>query len=264
MKHFLARIMIMAFAAILMPLATPAQADDLDKVKAMGELSVAMEGQYPPFNFVNDQNQVVGFDASIAGALAERLGVKLKIVTTVWDGIIAGLLAQKYDIIVGSMSITPEREKSVDFVGPYYHAGRAVFVRTDSTIQNLTDLKGKKLGVTFGETHDKWARDQSKAHGGWTVRAYKGLPEVLMELKAGRVDAIVMDNIPVMAAIKETGEKFRALDTPDIEDSHVPVGIALRKNNPALKAALQQALDAMMRDGRYEKISLEWFGRDIR
>ncbi|PSJ62772.1 ABC transporter substrate-binding protein [Pseudaminobacter soli (ex Li et al. 2025)] len=237
-----------------------AQADDLEKIKAAGEMKISMSGQYPPFNFVNEQNEVVGFDASIGKAIAERIGVKGTIVTTAWDGIIAGLLANKYDTIVGSMTITPEREKVVDFVGPYYHAGRAVFVSEESPVKSLEDLKGKKLGVTLGETHEKWAREQ----GGWDIRTYKGLPELLLELKAGRVDAIVVDNIPVMVAIKETGDKIRKLETPDIEGGSVAIGIAIRKGNPELKAAMQKALDEMLADGSYEKISKEWIGADIR
>lgn len=237
-----------------------AKADDLEKVKAAGELKISMSGQYPPFNFVSDQNEVVGFDASIGKAIAERMGVKATIITTAFDGIVAGLLANKYDTIVGSMTITPEREKVVDFVGPYYHAGRAVFVNTDSAVQSLDDLKGKTLGVTLGETHEKWAREQ----GGWTIRTYKGLPELMLELKAGRVDAIVVDNIPVMVAVKETGEKVRRLDTPNIEGGAVAIGIAIRKDNPELKAAMQKALDDMLADGSYEKISMEWVGSDIR
>jgi polar amino acid transport system substrate-binding protein len=237
-----------------------AKAEDLEAVKASGELRIAMSGQYPPFNFVNDKNEVVGFDASIGTAIAERLGVKATIVTTAWDGIIAGLLANKFDTIVGSMTITPEREKVVDFVGPYYHAGRAVFVAEGSSAQSLDDLKGKTIGVTLGETHEKWAR----AQGGWDIRTYKGLPELLLELEAGRVEAIVVDNIPVMVAVKQTGEKVRRLETPDIEGGSVAIGIAIRKNNPELKAAMQKALDEMMADGAYEKISMEWVGSDIR
>ncbi|WDZ81013.1 ABC transporter substrate-binding protein (plasmid) [Ensifer adhaerens] len=240
--------------------AVSARADDLENVKSAGELKIAMSGQYPPFNFVNEENQVVGFDASIGQAIAERVGVKGTLVTTAWDGIIAGLLANKYDTIVGSMTITPEREKVVDFVGPYYHAGRAVFVSEESTVQKLDELKGKTLGVTLGETHEKWAREQ----GGWDVRTYKGLPELLMELKSGRVDAIVVDNIPVMVAVKETGEKVRRLETPDIEGGSVAIGIAIRKNNPELKAAMQKALEDMLADGSYEKIAMQWVGSDIR
>lgn len=240
--------------------AVSAQADDLEKIKAAGEMKISMSGQYPPFNFVNEQNEVVGFDASIGKAIAERLGVKGTIVTTAWDGIIAGLLANKYDTIVGSMTITPEREKVVDFVGPYYHAGRAVFVNEESPVKSLEDLKGRTLGVTLGETHEKWAREQ----GGWDIRTYKGLPELLLELKAGRVDAIVVDNIPVMVAIKETGDKIRRLETPNIEGGSVAIGIAIRKGTPELKAAMQKALDEMLADGSYEKISKEWIGADIR
>lgn len=240
--------------------AVSAKADDLEKVKAAGELKIAMSGQYPPFNFVNERNEVVGFDASIGTAIAERLGVKGTVVTTAWDGIIAGLLANKYDTVVGSMTITPEREKVVDFVGPYYHAGRAVFVTEESPVKSLEELKGKTLGVTLGETHEKWAREQ----GGWDIRTYKGLPELMMELKSGRVDAIVVDNIPVMVAIKETGDKIRKLETPGIEGGSVAIGIAIRKGNPELKAAMQKVLDDMQADGSYEKISMEWVGSDIR
>ncbi len=88
-----------------------AQADDLEKIKAAGELKISMSGQYPPFNFVNDQNEVVGFDADIGKAIAERIGVKGTIITTAWDGIIAGLLANKYNTVVGSMTITPSARK---------------------------------------------------------------------------------------------------------------------------------------------------------
>ncbi|MCR4268713.1 ABC transporter substrate-binding protein [Nitratireductor sp. ZSWI3] len=260
MTRLISRLMAVSIGLATAFAALPAGADDLAKVKEAGEMKIAMSGQYPPFNFVNDRNEVVGFDASIGKGVAERLGVEGKIVTTAWDGIIAGLLAGKYDTIVGSMTITPEREKVVDFVGPYYHAGRGVFVMEGSSVQSLEDLKGKTLGVTLGETHEKWAREQ----GGWDIRTYKGLPELLLELKAGRVDAIVVDNIPVRVAVKETGDKIRMLDTPGIEGGSVAIGIAIRKNNPELKAAMQEALEAMMKDGAYEKISMEWVGSDIR
>jgi polar amino acid transport system substrate-binding protein len=253
-KLFAAGLMV----AAMLPVA--ASADDLASIKDAGEIKIAMTGQYPPFNFVNDKNEVVGFDASIGMAIAERLGVKGTIVTTAWDGIIAGLLANKYDTIVGSMTITEERQKAVDFVGPYYHAGRGVFVLEDSPVKTLDELKGKTLGVTLGETHEKWAREK----GGWDIRTYKGLPELFLELKAGRVDAIVVDNIPVAVAVKETGDKIRQLDTPDIEGGSVAIGIAIRQGNPELKAAMQKALDDMMADGSYEKIAMEWIGRDIR
>jgi len=243
---------------------TAARADDLQAIKQSGELRAAMSGAYPPFNFVNEQNQVVGFDADIARGIAERMGVKPVIVTTAWDGIIAGLLAGKYDTIVGSMTITDKRKEVVDFVGPYYHAGRGVFVKGDSAVKSLADLNGKTIGVTLGETHEKWAREHAGEHGDWTIRTYKGLPELLLELNAGRVDAIVVDNIPIRVAVKKSGAEIRQLDTPDIEGGSVAIGIAIRKGNPELHAAMQKALDEMMADGTYKKIAMEWIGADIR
>ena len=238
----------------------PVQADELEKLKESGEMRIAMSGQYPPFSFTNEQNEVVGFDVAIGSAIADKVGVKPKIVTTPFDGIIAGLLAKKYDAVVASMTITPEREKAVDFVGPYYHAGRTIVVKDSSPFQKLEELNGKTVGVTMGDSHEKWA----KAQGDLTVRTYKGLPEMLIDLDAGRLDALVMDSIPVMIAVKETGQKVRILETPNIEGAREALGIAIRKNNPELKAAMQKALDEMLADGSYEKISMEWIGSDIR
>lgn len=244
-------------AALIAPIT--AQADDLGTVKENGELRIAMSGAFPPFSFVDEQNQVVGFDVDIGSELAKRLGVKPVIVTTAWDGIIAGLISGKYDTVVGSMTITAEREKAIDFVGPYYHGGRGAFVAEGSTVQSLDELSGKTVAVTLGETHEKWSRD----HAGWTVNTYKGLPELLLELRSGRVDAIVADAIPVLVAIKNNGEKLRQLPIPGTDGTE-NVGIAIRKDNPELKQAMQKALDDMQADGTYEKISMKWIGRDIR
>lgn len=259
MKTLLSGLLAAAMAISATFSATSAAADDLEAIKAAGELRIAMTGQYPPFNFVNDKNEVVGFDPSIGQAIGERLGVKVKIVTTAWDGIIAGLLANKYDAVVGSMTITPERDKVIDFVGPYYRTGRAVFVADSSPVKSLDDLKGKTVGVTLGETHEKWARER----GGWDIRTYKGLPELLLELRSGRVDAIINDNIPVNVAIKN-GEKVHQIETPEISGGELFAGIAIRQNNPELQAAMQKALEDIMADGTYEKIAMEWIGRDIR
>lgn len=133
--------------------------------------------------------------------------MKVTIITTPFDGIIAGLLAKKYDAIIASMTITPERLKAVDFAGPYYHAGRTIVVKDDSPIHSLDQLKDVTVGVTLGDAHDKWAR----ARGNLKVKTYKGLPEMLVDLEAGRIDAIVMDSVPVLVAVKETGQKVRII-----------------------------------------------------
>lgn len=232
-------------------------ADELAAIKEKGVMRIAMSGAYPPFNFVNDKNEVVGFDPSIGIEIGKRMGIEVEIVTTAWDGIIGGLLANKYDAIVGSMSITEERDKVVDFVGPYYTTKRAVFTKAGSDITSVAQLKDATVGVTLGETHEEWARDQ-----GYTIRTYKGLPELLLELENGRVDVIVNDSIAAMLAMKEKGFSFAMVE--DLEAEEFGAGIAIREGNPELAAAMQAALDAMMADGTYVEIANKWVGGDIR
>lgn len=238
--------------------AAAAHADDLQKIKASGKLSVALSGVFPPFSFVDESNKVVGFDVDIGSEIARRLELEPVIVTTAWDGIIAGLVTGRYDTIVGSMGITEERKKAVDFVGPYYRSGIGLFVRKGAGIESIDKLEGKTIGVTLGEISEKWVRSQNK----FSVRTYKGLPEMLLDLGAGRIDAIVADDVPVLVAINKSNapvEQVESAQLPRFDN-----GIAIRKNNPELVAAIQGALDNMLADGTYEAISKKWIGADLR
>ncbi|MCV2892860.1 transporter substrate-binding domain-containing protein [Lentibacter sp. XHP0401] len=260
-KNFLRRSVLMGAVAMIglnfSPLA--ANADELAEIKERGVLRIAMTGQYPPFNFVNESNEVVGFDPAIGTEIAKRMGLETEIITTAWDGIIGGLIANKYDAVVGSMSITEERDKVIDFVGPYYNTKRAFFTVAGSEITTLEQLDDEsvRVGLTLGETHDQWARDQ-----GYNVKTYKGLPELLLELTNGRVDVIVNDSIPVLLAMKAGQYDLAEIPAPDAEA--FPAGIAIRENNPELAAAMQKALDDMMEDGTYMEFANEWVGGDIR
>ncbi|QFT96788.1 Cystine-binding periplasmic protein precursor [Roseovarius sp. THAF8] len=235
----------------------PAAAEELETLKEKGVIRIAMSGAYPPFNFVNDQNEVVGFDPAIGTEMAKRMGLEAEIVTTAWDGIIGGLLSNKYDAIVGSMTITEERDEVVDFVGPYYSDKRAIFTQPGSGITSLEDLEGKKVGLTLGETHEDWARER-----GYNVSTYKGLPELLLELENGRVDAIVNDSIAAILAMGEKGQEYEMFADPTTEP--FGAGIAIREGSPELAAAMQEALDSMMEDGTYMEIAEKWVGADIR
>ncbi|MDX1810214.1 MAG: ABC transporter substrate-binding protein [Sulfurospirillaceae bacterium] len=252
--------LIALISFLLIATSSTVSADELATLQKSGVMKIAMSGAYPPFNFVNEQNKVVGFDPAIGREIAKRLGMKVEIITTAWDGIIAGLLANKYDAIVGSMSITDKRKKVVDFVGPYYRMHSAVFVKKGSNISSLKDLKGHTVGVVLGETHEKWAR----THASWDIKTYKGLPELLMELDTGRIDAFVSDDIPVLVAIKKNGVKVTELNVPSLSGTSDSAGIAIRKGNDKLREAMQKALEGMQKDGTYTKIAKKWIGADIR
>jgi polar amino acid transport system substrate-binding protein len=233
-------------------------AEGLDDVKKKGELSFSLTGQYPPFNFVNEKNTVTGFDVEIGMEVAKRLGVKGKAVTTAWDGIIAGLIASKYDLICGSMAITEQRLKSIDFSDPYYRSGAQIFTKNSSKIKSVFDLRGKKIGVTLGTTFEQWVRENIKDA---EIKTYKGVPDMILETATGRIDAFITDKIVGAMAIKEKFAPLKLVGDLLYEER---MGIALRKGNPELREAINKALTDMKNDGTYEKISMKWLGIDVR
>lgn len=133
---------VLVAAAICLPF-TAAEADDLQKIENAGKLSVALCGAFQPFSIVDKNNKVVGFDVDIGSEIARRLKADPNIVTTAWDGIIAGLVTGRYETIIGSMSITEKRKKAIDFVGPYYRSGRPCCLRSQGRRRHRRRAKGQ-------------------------------------------------------------------------------------------------------------------------
>jgi len=119
----------------------PAKDNSLARVKKAGKITFALSGGYPPFNYFSSDDKLVGFDIEIGKEVAKRLGVKYEPVTTDWSGILEGLRSGRYDAIFGSMAVTPERLKAVDFTDPYYYSGAQLIVPEDSKIKSIDDLK---------------------------------------------------------------------------------------------------------------------------
>jgi len=252
------RLLMMGLIASCMLLSSFAQAGTLDKVMKDSQLTFALTGQYPPFNFVDENNQVTGFDVEIGKEIAKRIGVSGIPVTTAWDGIIAGLLAKKYDVICGSMAITPKRLETIDFSDPYYRSGAQIFSKKSSKIGSLKDLKGKRVGVTLGTTYEKWVRENIP---GVDVKTYKGVPDMVLETANGRIDAFVTDKIVGALAIKEKGAPLKLVGNLLYVEK---MGIAFNQGNPDLKRAINKALAGMKDDGTYHQISMKWLGIDVR
>jgi ABC-type amino acid transport substrate-binding protein len=156
--------------------AVTAHADDLlDQVKQRGTLRIGLEGTFPPFNSKAPSGELVGYDVDIAKAVAAKLGVKPEFVTTEWSGIIAGLQANKFDVIVNQVGITDARKQVLDFSPAYTYSAAQLIQRKDDTRQfkSLDDLKGKKLGVGLGTNY----MDMAKSVPGIDVKTYPGAPE---------------------------------------------------------------------------------------
>lgn len=227
----------------------------VDEIKERGTLTMAMSGKYPPFNFINENNELDGFDVDIAKEISKRLGVEAEPVTTEWDAIITGLLTSKFDIILGSLSITEERLEKVDFVH-YYTSGGSVIVPKDSDIKGPEDLEGATVGVGMGTTFEEKAIEL-----GAEVKTYSASVDALTDMNNGRIDAVISDKLVTANAIKTMNYPFHFVGEDLFVDK---CGIAIRKDNPELRDEITKILEEMKEDGTYTEISEKWFGMDIR
>lgn len=240
-------------------LAAPSHAADLlDEVKARGTLRIACEGTYPPFNFRDEKGELAGFDVEIGRAIAAKLGVKPEFTTTEWSGILAGLQAGKYDVIVNQVAATDKRRETFDFSAPYVVSVAQLIVRANETrpMQTPADLKGKKIGVGQGSNYAELARSFEGAE----VRTYPGAPEYLQDLAAGRIDAAINDTLLIPYLKAKTRLPIKAGAPIGKPESNA---IPFRKGSPKFQQAIDKALSDLKADGSYAKISTKWFERDV-
>jgi L-cystine transport system substrate-binding protein len=248
-------------AAALSFVGMSAHAEDLLKtVKSSGVLRVGLEGTYPPFDSRNSKGELEGFDVDVAKAVAAKLGVKPEFVATEWSGILAGLQAGKFDVIVNQVTITPQRKEALDFSQPYTFSAAQLIQRADDKRQfkSLDEFKGdKKLGVTLGTNYDQMAR----AVPGINVQTYPGAPEKLRDLTDKRIDATLDDRLMLPSMIKTSNLPLRA--GAILKGGEQEMGIPFRKGNPEFKKAIDDALTSLKQDGTLKKISMHWFGSDV-
>ncbi len=261
MKKVFALILIMAFLGLSGCGANPEKAkEDQGESKAEakmqlveeGKLTFAMSGLYKPLNYKQD-GKLVGFDVEIGTEIAKRLGLEANPVTNPWETILQGLKGKKYDAIIGSMSITEDRAKQVDFTIPYYIEGAQIFVAEgNQDIKTPEDLKGRTIGVIQSSVWKSLAEGYSDK-----IKSYPSDVYALQDLPSGRVEAVITDNIVGAYAIKENGLKLKAVGSVLNKDE---VAVAVNKDNPELTKKISEAIQAMVEDGTYEQISVKWFG----
>ncbi|MBT2655874.1 basic amino acid ABC transporter substrate-binding protein [Bacillus sp. ISL-18] len=228
-----------------------------ENIKKQGVIKIAVDDTFPPMEYRDDQNKLVGFDIDLATAISKELGVKVEFVPTAWDGILPGLDAKRYDIIMSSMNITDERKQKVDFV-EYMKLGQVVAVKTGNPlkIQTKEDLSGKTVGVQLGTTSESAAKE---IKGIKELKTYNGYTDVFNDLGLGRLQGVI---------VAEAVGRYYKTSKPDAFDvvgssfQSLPVGIAVRKGDNDLEAALQKAIAAAKDNGTYAEVSKKWFGTD--
>lgn len=230
------------------------------------ELKVAIDPTYEPFTFKTADGKPTGFDVDIANAICAQTKRKCVFVEQVWDGMIPGLIAKKYDTIISSMSITEERLKKVDFTDKYYNTGSKIVLKKDVKFAGIASIKGKKIGVLKGSTQEKYAKGELATQG-VTVTTYDAQDQVYLDIKAGRLDGTVADELEVTGGFlsKPDGQNYTVVGEALFIPKYfgVGAGFAIRKGDKALKDELNAALKAIRANGTYKKINDKYFKIDV-
>lgn len=235
------------------------EGDLLARIRAKGEIVVAMEGTWAPWTYHDEQDQLVGYDVEVTTAIAAKLGVKATFVEGEWDGLLAGLDAGRYDIMVNGVDITPERAQKYDFSTPYAYNRTAVVTLSDNTsITKMEDLKGKTTANTISSTYAEVAEKY-----GATVTGVDDLEQTFELLLSGRIDATLNAEVTFndyQKAHPDAPIKVAVFD-PDVTQ----VAIPMRKGDDSatLLAAVNQALAEMAESGELSALSEKYFGMDI-
>ncbi|MEK1834180.1 MAG: cystine ABC transporter substrate-binding protein [Pseudomonas sp.] len=232
--------------------------EQLQKIKDAGVINVGLEGTYPPFSFVDEAGKLSGFEVEFSEALAKELGVKVKLQPTKWEGILAALESKRLDAVINQVTITEERKKKYDFSTPYTVSGIQALTLTKNkdTIKTAADLADKKVGVGLGTNYEQWVKENvPKAD----VRTYEDDPSKFQDLRVGRIDAILIDRLAALEYARKAKDTAAAGEAFSRQEA----GIALRKGEPELLAAVNKAIDKLRADGTLKKLSEKYFSADV-
>jgi His/Glu/Gln/Arg/opine family amino acid ABC transporter permease subunit len=222
------------------------------------KLRTALTGKFPPFSYYDSKGELAGFDVDISRAIAHYLKRKPEIITTEWDGILAGLLTRKYDAIISSMAITPERQKKVNFSTPYYHSGAQLFIHRDNPdkIYSLAECKDLKIAVVLGETYQHFLE---KNYPEVEAVTFKSTVEIFEMLEQKRISGFVTDRLVGAWQIKKSSRPFVPIGEMLYSEK---IGIPVCKDRTKLLKEINQALLKIKADGTLKRIHNKYFGID--
>lgn len=236
----------------------PAHAgENLNAIKSAGALKIGTEGTYAPFTYHDESGKLVGFDVEIGEEVAKRLGVKAQFLEGKWDGLIAGLDANRYDTVINQVGITEARKQKYDFSEPYIASKAVLIVRADDdSIKSFDDLKGKKSAQSLTSNFGKLA-EQSGAE----LVGTDGFDQSIQLVLTGRADATINDSLSFLDFKKHKPDANVKIAAQQENADYS--GIIIRKGEPELLAAINKALADIKSDGTYAKIADKYFGQDV-
>ncbi len=246
MKKFLA--LVLAAVTICVAFAAcSSKTNDTNTNEETKTLTMVTNAEFPPYEYT-EGGEVVGIDAEVAKAIADKLGLKLEIVDTKFDSIIPGVQSGKYDMGMAGLTVTPEREQNVAFSDSYATGIQSIIVKEDSEIKSVDDLSSStKIGVQLGTTGDIYAKDDFGADA--VVEMDKGA-DAVQALLAGKIDCVIIDNEPAKSFV-EANPGLKILDTAYAQEDYA---ICFAKENTELKEKVNTALKELIADGTLQKI----------
>lgn len=223
-----------------------------------GTLVVAMSGEFQPFSYF-EGNTLTGFDYDIGAAIAEEMGLELDAQTGAFDTLIQGVSADRYDVLIASMTPTEERDEQVDFTDSYYVSGAQAFVSPGTECTDISELDSPTIGVASGTTYQDWLNENG---GEWVgeIRTFSSDVTALQDVATGRLDAAMTDRNVGLYQIQESGLDLVECGEPVFTEEPA---FAVEEGNTALRDALNEALATIKEDGTYAEISEKYFGKDI-
>lgn len=218
-------------------------------------VKLATEGAYPPFNYVDDDGNVGGFDVDVGNELCRRAALECTFVVNEWDTLIPNLIAANYDAIVADMTITDERKKTIDFSDPYFPPDPSTYLSVIDLSFDYTALKGLKIGAQTGTIQANWLGANLKADN--TIITFDTVDQAVADLNAGNLDLVLAEGSYVGEQVAGSNGAFKA-DGPKIPIGD-GAGIGLRKADADLKSKLNAALETIKADGWLDALIRKYF-----
>ena len=224
-------------------------------------LRVGVDDSYPPMEFKDESGKQVGFDIDLANEIGKRLSMKVEFISTAWSGIFTALEADKYDCIISSLSITEDRKKSLLFTQPYVANSQVIVVaKGDTSIASEKDLKDKIVGVQMGTTAEEACVKYQESIKFKDFKKYEQVIEPFADLKTGRINAIVVDEVVARYYLQKDNSSFQLAGG---RLTNEPIGIGFKLSNTALKDKVDKAISDIIADGTLKQLSQKWFGEDL-
>ena len=268
----LAVVLLTVASLMLSACGAAAPKDLLSTIKARGVMRVSSDPNYKPQSFLNDKGEMDGFDIDVSKEVAKRLGVKVEFITPDWDTIVAANWGGRWDVSIGSMTITPERKKVLFFSTPYYYTPAQFAGPKDSPLNSVDDLVGKTVCVGSGTTYDDYLNGKLTLEGEKIIKQVQGVKmttfstdsECIQAIQAGRKDfeAVLTAQPTIEDAIK-SGVQLKKIGSPVYYEDLAAAMDQKVPNSDSFVQAVSKAIDDMHKDGTLTNLSMKWYGVDL-